>query len=90
VRRHAPGEYVPCRHPCITRGHSLYLDGVPIPVEELVSHRPIARAGRAADQLARGAFWATCTVVLLSSESDGFRITSSVALRPDSTSTRSP
>ena len=42
VRRHALGEYVPHRDLYITRGHSLYLDGVLIPVEELVNHRSIA------------------------------------------------
>jgi Hint domain len=42
VRRHALGECVPHRDLHITRGHSLFIDGVLIPVEELVNHRSIA------------------------------------------------
>jgi hypothetical protein len=42
VRRHALGEFVPRRDLYLTRGHSLYLDGVLIPVEELINHRSIA------------------------------------------------
>lgn len=42
VRRHALAEGVPKRDLYITRGHSLYLDGVLIPVEELINHRSIA------------------------------------------------
>jgi hypothetical protein len=42
VRRHALSEFVPHRDLYITRGHSLYLDGALIPVEELVNHRSIA------------------------------------------------
>jgi hypothetical protein len=44
VRRHALGERVPHRDLYITRGHSLYLEGVLIPVEELINHRLIAWA----------------------------------------------
>ncbi len=42
VRRHALAENVPCRDLYITRGHSLFLEGVLIPVEELINHRSIA------------------------------------------------
>ena len=42
VRRHALREFVPHRDLYVTRGHSLYLDGVLIPVEELINHRLIA------------------------------------------------
>jgi hypothetical protein len=42
VRRHAIADDVPCRDLYITRGHALYLDGVLIPVEELINHRSIA------------------------------------------------
>jgi hypothetical protein len=42
VRRHAIREFVPRHDLYITRGHSLYLDGVLIPVEELINHRSIA------------------------------------------------
>ena len=42
VRRHALADYVPRRDLYITRGHALFLDGVLIPVEELVNHRSIA------------------------------------------------
>jgi hypothetical protein len=44
VRRHALGKCIPHRDLYITRGHSLYLDGVLIPVEELINHRSIAWA----------------------------------------------
>jgi Hint domain len=42
VRRHALGEFLPRHDLYITRGHSLYLEGVLIPVEELINHRTIA------------------------------------------------
>jgi hypothetical protein len=42
VRRGALADGVPHRDLYITRGHSLYLDGVLIPVEELINHRTIA------------------------------------------------
>ena len=42
VRRHALAEFVPHRDLYLTRGHALFLDGVLIPVEELVNHRSIA------------------------------------------------
>jgi hypothetical protein len=42
VRRHALAEGVPHRDLYITRGHALYLEGVLIPVEELINHRSIA------------------------------------------------
>jgi hypothetical protein len=42
VRKHALGEYVPRRDLYVTRGHSLLLEGVLIPVEELINHRTIA------------------------------------------------
>ncbi len=42
VRRHALAEFVPHRDLYITRGHIVFLDGVLIPVEELVNHRSIA------------------------------------------------
>jgi hypothetical protein len=42
VRRHAIREFVPRHDLYITRGHSLYLEGVLIPVEELINHRSIA------------------------------------------------
>ncbi|WP_158932802.1 Hint domain-containing protein [Acidisphaera sp. S103] len=42
ILRHALGEFRPHRDLYITRGHSLYLQGVLIPVEELINHRSIA------------------------------------------------
>lgn len=42
VRRHALAPMVPHRDLYITRGHSLFLEGVLIPVEELINHRSIA------------------------------------------------
>lgn len=42
ILRHALSEYRPHRDLYITRGHSLYLEGVLIPVEELINHRSIA------------------------------------------------
>jgi hypothetical protein len=42
VRRHALRDFVPHRDLYVTRGHSLYLDGVLIPVEALINHRLIA------------------------------------------------
>src|SRR6202012_3299510 len=41
VRKNAIAPNVPCRDLRITKGHSLYLDGVLIPVEFLVNHRSI-------------------------------------------------
>jgi hypothetical protein len=42
VLRHALSEFRPHHDLYITRGHSLYLEGVLIPVEELINHRTIA------------------------------------------------
>jgi hypothetical protein len=42
VRRNAITEGVPRRDLYLTRGHSLFIDGVLIPVEELVNHRSVA------------------------------------------------
>jgi hypothetical protein len=47
VRKGALAKDVPYRDLCITRGHSLYLDGVLIPVEFLVNHRSIQWNDRA-------------------------------------------
>jgi T5SS/PEP-CTERM-associated repeat protein len=41
VRRGALADNVPCRDLRITKGHSLFIDGVLIPVEELINHRSI-------------------------------------------------
>jgi len=41
VRRGALADGVPCRDLYLTHGHALYLDGVLIPVENLVNHRSI-------------------------------------------------
>nr|MDA8252975.1 Hint domain-containing protein [Rhodospirillales bacterium] len=42
VRRHALADGVPRRDLYLTRGHSLFFDGVLIPVEELINYRTIA------------------------------------------------
>ena len=42
VLRHALREFGPRRDLYLTRGHSLYIDGVLVPVEELINHRTIA------------------------------------------------
>lgn len=44
VRRGALGDDVPHRDLYVTRGHSLFVDGYLIPVEELINHRSIAWA----------------------------------------------
>jgi autotransporter-associated beta strand protein len=41
VRRNAIADGVPCRDLHVTKGHSLFLDGVLIPVEFLINHRSI-------------------------------------------------
>jgi Hint domain len=41
VRKGALAGNVPCRDLRITKGHSLFIDGVLIPVEELINHRSI-------------------------------------------------
>ncbi len=47
VRRGALAENVPCRDLHITKGHSLFIDGVLIPVEFLINHRSILWDDRA-------------------------------------------
>jgi hypothetical protein len=47
VRKGALADNVPCRDLRVTKGHSLYLDGVLIPVEFLVNHRSILWDDRA-------------------------------------------
>jgi hypothetical protein len=47
VRRHALAHEVPRRDLYLTRGHALYLDGVLIPVGELINHRSIAWVAQA-------------------------------------------
>ena len=47
VRKGALADNVPCRDLRLTKGHSLYLDGVLIPVEYLVNHRSILWDDRA-------------------------------------------
>jgi autotransporter-associated beta strand protein len=47
VKRHALADNVPHRDLRVTKGHSLYLDGVLIPVEFLVNHRSIQWDDRA-------------------------------------------
>jgi hypothetical protein len=41
VRRGALGDSVPCRDLHLTKGHALFIDGVLIPVEELINQRSI-------------------------------------------------
>jgi hypothetical protein len=41
VRKDALGLNVPTQDLCVTKGHALYIDGVLIPVEELINHRSI-------------------------------------------------
>ncbi|HLJ05034.1 MAG TPA: Hint domain-containing protein [Acetobacteraceae bacterium] len=41
VRKGALADNVPCRDLRVTKGHSLFVDGVLIPVEELLNHRSI-------------------------------------------------
>ena len=47
VRKGALADNVPCRDLHVTKGHSLFIDGVLIPVEELVNHRSIVWDDRA-------------------------------------------
>jgi hypothetical protein len=47
VRKGALGHNVPSRHLRLTKGHSLYLDGVLIPIEEPINHRSILWDDRA-------------------------------------------
>jgi hypothetical protein len=47
VHKGALADNVPNRHLCVTKGHSLYLDDVLIPVEFLVNHRSIVWDDRA-------------------------------------------
>ena len=47
VRKGALGDNVPFRDLRLTKGHSLYLDGVLIPVEFLINHRSILWDDRA-------------------------------------------
>ena len=47
VRRGALADSVPCRDLRITKGHSLFIDGVLIPVEFLINHRSILWDDRA-------------------------------------------
>jgi fibronectin-binding autotransporter adhesin len=47
VRKGALAHNVPSRHLRLTKGHSLYLDGVLVPVEELINHRSILWDDRA-------------------------------------------
>ena len=47
VRRHAIAQNVPCRDLHVTKGHSLFLDDVLIPVEFLINHRSIQWDDRA-------------------------------------------
>jgi hypothetical protein len=47
VRKAALGDKVPCRDLRVTKGHSLYIDGVLIPVEELINQRSILWDDRA-------------------------------------------
>jgi hypothetical protein len=47
VRKGALADNVPCRDLHVTKGHSLFIDGVLIPAEELVNHRSILWDDRA-------------------------------------------
>jgi hypothetical protein len=49
VRKSALDDNVPCRDLHVTKGHSLYLDGVLIPVEFLINHRTILWDDRAGE-----------------------------------------
>ena len=47
VRKGALAHNMPSRHLRLTKGHSLYLDGVLVPIEELINHRSILWDDRA-------------------------------------------